>query len=112
MPTAASRPQDFWPTSRFTKPAVRSVEKPLVEQISRNTGRLNKKTARLPLPSSPLPEDDDEMEDIATARGDSYGLRDTLFPGQGIHIRFEVQDDAAYDQSPYSALSEKKTFYT
>ena len=28
--TQVSRSQDFWPTSRLTKPAVRSVEKPLV----------------------------------------------------------------------------------
>ena len=40
------------------------------------------------------------MGDSATARGNSYGLRGALYPGQDQHIQFEKQDDGAHDQLP------------
>ena len=60
---------------------TRIAEKPLVQEASWNLEWLNKKTVRL-LSPSPLPEDDDEMEDSEIEKGDSYGLRGAIYPGQ------------------------------
>lgn len=79
-PTQVSRPQDFWPTLRLTRLAVRSIEKPLVQQASQNLKRLSEKTARSSSLSPPAPEDD-EMEDSIIIRADSYGMKGTLYLG-------------------------------
>ncbi|MCJ1345226.1 hypothetical protein MMC31_003432, partial [Peltigera leucophlebia] len=98
-PTKFAGPKVLQPTLQITKPVTRIAEKPPVQEASWNLERLNKQTARL-LPPSPLPEDDDEMEDSETGRGDSYGLRGVIYPGKDKHIQFEEQDDGAHDQPP------------
>ena len=102
--TQVSRPQDFWPISRLTRPAIRSVEKPLVQQTSQNLERLSEKTARPPS-FSPPPPDDDEMEDSATVGDDDYGMRGVLHPGQDRQVQFEDQDDGVYDRPLPLSLS-------
>ena len=102
--TAATRSQKknleakkFQPTSRVTKPAGRNSEKSLGNQTSKNLNRLSERTIRSPSLSPPPPEDD-EMEDSVTIRGDSYGMRGALDPGQERQVRFEDQNDGAYDR--------------
>lgn len=51
----------------------------------------------MPLFAPPFPKDDDELKNSATVRGDRYGLRGALYPGQDKHIQFEEQDDGAHD---------------
>ncbi|MCJ1343817.1 hypothetical protein MMC31_002014 [Peltigera leucophlebia] len=99
-PTKFAGPKVFQPTLQITTPVTRIAEKPLVQEAFWNLERLNKKTARLLPVSLPLPEDDDEMEDSKTGRGDSYSLRGVIYPGQDKHIQFEEQDDGAHDQPP------------
>lgn len=48
---------------------------------------------------SPPPPEDDEMEDSATIRGDSYDMRGVLHLSQDKQVRFEDKDDGVYDQS-------------
>ena len=38
------------------------------------------------------------MEDSATIRVDSYGMRGVLPPGQDKRVQFVDQDDGVYDQ--------------
>ena len=106
-PTQVSRPQDFWPTSRLTRPAVRSVEKQLVQQASQHLERLSEKTARPPSLSPPPPEDD-EMEDSTTIKGDSYEMKGALHPGQDRQVQFEDQNDGVYDR-PTAQHYQRKT---
>lgn len=104
--TAATRSQKknleakkFQPTSRITKPAGRNSERPIANQVLRNQNRLNNRT----MPSlslSPPPSEDEEMEDSVTVRGNSYGMRGALHPGQDKQVQFESQDDGVYDRPP------------
>ena len=97
-PAKLSEPKVLQPTLQVTTPVTRIADRPLAQQVSRNLERLNEKITRPPSLFPPLSEDDDEMGDSATARGDSYGLRGALYPGQDQHIQFEKQDDGAHDQ--------------
>ena len=97
VPTKVSEPKNSWPTSRVTKPAARNVERPLAQQASRNLERLNERTAWTPSPSPPPPEDE-EINDTATIRGDSYSMRGALPLGQDRQVQFVDQDDGVHDQ--------------
>lgn len=48
------------------------------------------------------------MGDSATIRGDSYGMRGALPPGQDKQVQFVDQDDGVYDQ-PIPQHYQRKT---
>lgn len=46
----------------------------------------------------PPPPEDEEMEDSAMIKGDSYGMRGALPPGQDKQVQFNHQDNGVHDQ--------------
>lgn len=68
VPAKVFRPQDFCPTLQLTKPAVRSVEKSLAQQVSRNLEPLNQKTTRM---LSLLQEVDSPQADFTNTKNSS-----------------------------------------
>lgn len=85
-------PRNFQQTLRVTKPAGKNSERSVSHQAFKNLDRLNERTARSPSLSPPPPEDE-EIEDSATVRGNSYGMRGALQSGQDKQVQFEGQDD-------------------
>ena len=71
----------FQPTLRITKVVGKNLKRTLTNQASKNQDRLNNRNIRSPS-LSPLPSEDEEMEDSVTVRGDSHIIRGVLYPGK------------------------------
>lgn len=86
----------FQLTSRVIKAVGRDSEKTVTNQISKNQDQLDNRNIRSTF-LFPLPFEDEEIEDSATIKGDSYGMRGALHPGQDRQVQFGDQDDGVYD---------------
>ena len=104
-PAKLSEPKVLQPTLQVTAPVTRIADRPLAQQVSRNLERLNEKITQPPSLFPPLSEDDDEMGDSATARGDSYGLRDDRFQTEPfLETPVPLPISQCLDQSPQSEV--------